>query len=110
MPFGSTVPFVEPLWYSRGKSPYYKASHERLRAVVRKYVDESITPFCEEWETQGSVPKEVITKYTTPYTALTLTRHIGRTGLKETLGARLYRRHDQSSACSKLYWNHQAAS
>lgn len=53
------TPFVEPLWYSRGESPYYNATHERLRNEVRAYVAEKITPNCAEWEAQGFVPKEV---------------------------------------------------
>jgi hypothetical protein len=55
----SVTPFVEPLWYSRGGSPYYNATHERLRDEVRAYVEEKITPNCAEWEAQGFVPKEV---------------------------------------------------
>ena len=55
----SLVPFGEPLWYSRASSPYYNASHERLRDEVRAYVAEHITPHCAEWEEAGHVPKEV---------------------------------------------------
>lgn len=55
----SVTPFVEPLWYSRGGSPYYNVTHECLRDEVRAYVEEKITPYCAEWEAQGSVPKEV---------------------------------------------------
>jgi Acyl-CoA dehydrogenase, N-terminal domain len=57
--FGSTSPFAEPLWYSRGGSPYYKDSHRKLRAVVRKYVDEELRPYAEEWEDIGKVPDNV---------------------------------------------------
>jgi len=55
----SSAPFSEPLWYTRGESPYYNESHHRLRRAVRKYVDEHIIPNCEEWEKNGAVPLEV---------------------------------------------------
>jgi hypothetical protein len=55
----NNVPFAEPLWHSRKVSPYYKESHIRLQKEVRRYVDEHILPFCEQWERQGSVPAEV---------------------------------------------------
>ena len=56
--FGSTAPYAEPLWYSRNVAPQYGDSHRRLRAEVRRYVDEEIAPFAFEWETKGKVPDE----------------------------------------------------
>jgi len=55
-PFGSTAPYAEPLWYSRNVSPHYTESHGKLRAAVRKYVDEEILPYAFEWESAGKVP------------------------------------------------------
>ena len=55
----SNVPFADPLWLNRKHSPYYKDSHRKLQKEVRQYVDQYITPFCEEWEKQGFVPPEV---------------------------------------------------
>jgi hypothetical protein len=55
----SNVPFADPLWLNRQHSPYYNDTHRKLQKEVRKYVDEHIAPFCEEWEKQGSVPAEV---------------------------------------------------
>lgn len=55
----NNVPFAEPLWHSRKVSPYYNESHIRLQREVRRYVDNNILPFCEQWERQGSVPAEV---------------------------------------------------
>lgn len=55
----SPAPFAEPLWYTRGLSPYYNDSHIRLRNALREYVDNHISPFCEEWEKNGAVPAEV---------------------------------------------------
>jgi hypothetical protein len=55
----SNVPFADPLWLNRKHSPYYKDSHRKLQKEVRQYVDEHISPFCEEWEKQGFVPPEV---------------------------------------------------
>src|SRR5271169_1820560 len=57
--FGSLNPFAEPPWYNGINSPHYTSSHRRLRAFIRAYVDEYIIPNCEEWETQGFIPKEV---------------------------------------------------
>ncbi|KAJ4311380.1 hypothetical protein N0V84_010473 [Fusarium piperis] len=53
------IPFADPLWLTRGESPYYNDSHRRLQKEVRAYVDEHIAPFCDEWERKGSVPQEV---------------------------------------------------
>lgn len=55
----SIVPFIEPVWYSRGKNSYYNESHVRLRDAVRAYIEEDITPHCADWESQGFVPREV---------------------------------------------------
>ncbi|EON63137.1 hypothetical protein W97_02364 [Coniosporium apollinis CBS 100218] len=69
---GPVVPFAEPTWYTR-VSPYYNASHERLRDAVRAYVAEKVTPNCAEWEAQGFVPKEVLQEHSRQgYTAVTI--------------------------------------
>jgi len=57
--FGNLNPFAEPPWYNAIHSPHYTASHRRLRQFIRSYVDESIIPNCEQWESQGFIPKEV---------------------------------------------------
>ena len=57
--FGSVAPFAEPLWYSRGASQYYGPSHRRLRAFVRRYVDEELRPFAHDWEESGEIPARV---------------------------------------------------
>lgn len=57
------APFADPLWYTRGNSPYYKESHIRLRDEVREYVSTHIAPNCEEWEKNGAVPLEVSVFY-----------------------------------------------
>ncbi|KAH0841179.1 hypothetical protein FOPE_06257 [Fonsecaea pedrosoi] len=71
--FGSSFPYADPLWYSRGVSPYYNESHRQLRKDVRQYVDDHITPHCEQWEKQGHVPAEVIRKHSDlGYTAVSV--------------------------------------
>ena len=55
-PFGSPTPFAEPIWYSRNLTPHYTESHRKLRAAMRKYVDEESIPYAFEWETSGKVP------------------------------------------------------
>lgn len=58
--FGSQTPFGEPPWYdSRNESPYYNEHHIRFRGEVRKFVDEEIIPFVEEWEKAAKIPPEV---------------------------------------------------
>ena len=54
--FGCPTPYAEPLWYSRNVSPHYTDSHRKLRAAIRKYVDEEILPYAFEWESAGKVP------------------------------------------------------
>lgn len=56
----SSTPYSDPLWLSRGLSPYYNDSHRRLQQEAREYVETYIKPFCEQWERNGYVPKEVI--------------------------------------------------
>ncbi|KIN07861.1 hypothetical protein OIDMADRAFT_174767 [Oidiodendron maius Zn] len=55
--FGSTAPYAEPLWYSRNVTAHHKDSHRKLRATVRKYVDEDLRPYAFEWESAGRVVK-----------------------------------------------------
>lgn len=59
-PFGCATPYAEPIWYSRDKSPYYNDSHRKLRAAVRKYVDEELIPYAFEWEQAGQVPEKAM--------------------------------------------------
>ncbi|RQM06618.1 hypothetical protein DH86_00001250, partial [Scytalidium sp. 3C] len=61
--FGSPSPYAEPLWYSRNVSPHYTESHRKLRAAVRKYIDEEIIPYAFEWENAGKVPDEVFKRH-----------------------------------------------
>lgn len=53
------APYAEPVWTTRGYSPYYNDSHIRLRRELREYVDREIIPHAAEWEESGSVPAEV---------------------------------------------------
>lgn len=62
-PFGNPAPFAEPAWYNCLASPYYKESHRRVREYVRKYLDEHIAPYAEEWEAQGHVPDDTKRRY-----------------------------------------------
>jgi alkylation response protein AidB-like acyl-CoA dehydrogenase len=55
--------FSDPLYLTRGASPYYKDSHFRLQREVRDYVDTYITPNCEEWENNGKVPNDVLERH-----------------------------------------------
>ncbi|KAF2692123.1 acyl-CoA dehydrogenase-like protein [Lentithecium fluviatile CBS 122367] len=57
--YGSTLPWAEPSWYTGRPSPYYKESHRRLRDAVRKWCDEHIAPYTDEWVEAGAVPPSV---------------------------------------------------
>jgi hypothetical protein len=53
------IPFAEPAWYTGLASPYYNASHHRLRKFMRNYMDENIIPHVFEWEEKKQQPKEL---------------------------------------------------
>ncbi|KAL1961161.1 hypothetical protein VTO42DRAFT_3106 [Malbranchea cinnamomea] len=61
-PFGSSLPWAEPPWYSGRPSPYYNESHIRLRDAVRKWTEENVVGKTEEWEAAGKIPDEVYKK------------------------------------------------
>ncbi|KAK7033079.1 cytochrome b5 heme-binding domain-containing protein [Favolaschia claudopus] len=55
----SAVPYAEPNWLSPGfHSPYYKEHHHRLRAVMRKFVDEVVYPDAQKHERDGTPPSQ----------------------------------------------------
>ncbi|KAF8862494.1 acyl-CoA dehydrogenase NM domain-like protein [Acephala macrosclerotiorum] len=62
-PFGCQTPYAEPLWYSRNVSPHYNESHRKLRAAVRRYVDDEILPYAFEWESAGQVPDKAFKRH-----------------------------------------------
>jgi acyl-CoA dehydrogenase len=37
----------------------FKEEHEIFRSQVRQFVEREVTPYIEEWETKGEIPKEV---------------------------------------------------
>lgn len=62
-PFGSTLPWAEPAWYSGQRpSPYYKESHVKLRNYLRKWIDDNLSGHEEEWQAAGKVPDDVYLK------------------------------------------------
>lgn len=59
-----TAPYSEPLLPQLDVSnPYYTPLHHNLRASVRNYIETSITPYAQEWETAGAVPEPVRRRY-----------------------------------------------
>ncbi|PSN68648.1 acyl-CoA dehydrogenase-like protein [Corynespora cassiicola Philippines] len=61
-PYGNTLPWAEPSWYTGRPSPYYRESHRRLRDAVRKWCEENIAPYTEDWVQAGEVPAAIYTK------------------------------------------------
>ena len=58
--FGSQTPFAEPTWYDSSKdNPYYNEHHVAFRNKMRKFVDDEIIPFVDDWEQAGEIPGEV---------------------------------------------------
>jgi acyl-CoA dehydrogenase len=43
-------------------SPYFTEEHQMLREQIRKFVENEVVPFGEQWELDGQVPREVTTK------------------------------------------------
>ncbi|KAH6986505.1 acyl-CoA dehydrogenase/oxidase [Ilyonectria sp. MPI-CAGE-AT-0026] len=53
------VPFSEPPWLMGLPSPYYNESHRIWQRACRDFIDQHLTPFALEWETEGDVPAHV---------------------------------------------------
>src|ERR1700688_1617116 len=45
---------------SDARSPFFTEEHEMLRDQVRRFVDEEIKPHADQWEKDGSVPRDVL--------------------------------------------------
>ncbi|TCD69249.1 hypothetical protein EIP91_008352 [Steccherinum ochraceum] len=57
----SKVPYAESTWLSEGYySPYFKESHRKLQAAVRKFVDEVIYPDAQAREEDGKRPSQSV--------------------------------------------------
>jgi alkylation response protein AidB-like acyl-CoA dehydrogenase len=61
--FGDMIPYGDPAWYQGYYSPYFNESHVALRAEVRKWVDDNIEPFVDEWDEAGEMPEDVYRKF-----------------------------------------------
>ena len=44
---------MEPYWYQGGLTPYYRKSHIKYRARVRRFVEEEIKPHIDSWLESG---------------------------------------------------------
>jgi acyl-CoA dehydrogenase len=44
------------------RSPYYTESHEAFRATVRRFVEQEIAPFVDEWDEAETFPRELYKK------------------------------------------------
>lgn len=53
------LPYVDPSWILGFQSPFYKESHRKLQKEVRKWVDERIMPYVNEWDENYRVPEEI---------------------------------------------------
>uniref|UniRef100_A0A7S2K5K9 Acyl-CoA dehydrogenase n=1 Tax=Zooxanthella nutricula TaxID=1333877 RepID=A0A7S2K5K9_9DINO len=61
--FGDMNAFGDPNWYQAFNNPgYYNKTHKELRAKVRAFVDEEVTPNVFEWDEAGVIPQQVYQK------------------------------------------------
>ena len=44
------------------RSSYFSETHNMIRETARKFVEKEISPFIDEWEEQGSFPRELYSK------------------------------------------------
>lgn len=61
-PYGSSLPWAEPAWYTGRPSAYYKDSHRRLRDAVRTWCEENIAPHTQDWLDAGAVDPAIYNK------------------------------------------------
>lgn len=63
-PYGEDVeiPFADPLWYQGYVSPYFSEKHVQWRDACRKFVQDEIAPYIEEWEKKGGYPSDLFAK------------------------------------------------
>ncbi|GAA6010742.1 hypothetical protein JCM11491_002925 [Sporobolomyces phaffii] len=54
--FGDLVPFGDPFWYQDWSSPYYNASHIKVRRAIREFTDTYLTPNAYEWDQAKEIP------------------------------------------------------
>lgn len=47
-------------FYYHYVSPYYRASHIKLRKEIREFIDKEVMPFCHEWSEAKAIPREVL--------------------------------------------------
>jgi len=51
------VPYGEANAFMKGfHSAYYNESHIKFRKDFRKFINENITPYADEWEENGKAP------------------------------------------------------
>jgi hypothetical protein len=60
----SAVPYAEPSWLAQGyHSPYYKESHRKFQAALRKFMEEIVEPDAIKHEEDGKrISQDVVDK------------------------------------------------
>lgn len=57
----SEMPLFDPL-LREVPSPYYTPAHRAFRATIRKWVDEHVAPYVDQWDEAGSFPRDLYAK------------------------------------------------
>ncbi|KAL7753261.1 hypothetical protein RI367_001036 [Sorochytrium milnesiophthora] len=60
--FGDLIPYSDPAWYQGFRSHYYKASHYRLRAYMREFVETHIMHNAHAWDEAKQIPRDMYIK------------------------------------------------
>lgn len=58
--FGDLVPYGDPAWYQRFKSPYYTDSHRSWRRDLRAFFETEVFPTIPAWEKSGKGPAPAV--------------------------------------------------
>ncbi|TKR53577.1 acyl-CoA dehydrogenase [Allopusillimonas ginsengisoli] len=41
-------------------TPYFTSDHEMMRSTIRRFIEEQVTPYADQWEEDGFVPRAVL--------------------------------------------------
>ncbi|KRX03468.1 Cytochrome b5-like heme/steroid binding domain [Pseudocohnilembus persalinus] len=60
--YGEGIPYGDPNNMQGWNSPYYNQSHHDLRLAYRKFLQQEVAPYIDQWDADKKVPKELFKK------------------------------------------------